>query len=109
MMKEEIAEPQWMKTVDARAKTFSRAIEARFDSKLSKTLDEILTEKPTEKEVVEKSGMVLNSMFDVFLGTCIGMICKHANSSVEIEQRVVANVHRWFEALRAMGEKNGNH
>lgn len=99
----------WSSVVDEKAKKLSRALEVRFNDRLAETVNKVLgAEELGEQEVIERTGVILNSFFDTMVGTTVGLISKHANPSEEMEQRVLANVSRWFVAIRAMGEKNGN-
>lgn len=104
-----VSKGDWAELVRVNAKRMSKAMELRFDNRMQTTLGKVLgNEELVEDEVVERTSFVMNEFFDIMVGTSVGLLCKHVNSSKEIEDRTLANVRRWFEAMRAWGEKNAN-
>lgn len=109
-MSEQETDSDWFSIIDERARKLSKAVELRFNNRLVGAVNKVIgDEELTQDEVIERTGAALNAFFDTMVGTTVGLVFKHANGSLEMEERVVANVHRWFQAIRAMEEKNGNH
>lgn len=99
----------WLTLVYDKANNLAKANVIRFDNRMATTLRKVLsTEELNQDEVVERTQVVINSFFDSIVHTTVGLIAKHANSSEEMEKRVVANVQRWFSAFRAMEKKDAN-
>jgi hypothetical protein len=100
----------WTQEISDKATQFSKAVEMRFDARLMSAVRGALgKEKLDQDQVVERTGAAMNLFFDSIVGTAVALIAKHANSSAEIEERVLSNVKRWFNAVREAEARNVNH
>lgn len=101
----------WQNIIRENAQTLARAVETRFDSRMRVTISKVLgMEMLDEQAVVFRTGEVINKMFDMMVGTTVNVIIRHANSSKDIEERVVSKVRYWFEAIRDLeGSKSVDH